>query len=772
MDTPAESQPILLNSSLSLPDNISRTLSSKIENLIKYSHVPEDAQISESSTPLLSPYNIFRRRRSSIRSIARLITSRRPPKKEFVQSSQIEQCSLVATPEEQYVTIEIPKELIRHWQHEGYTHLHYGAIRLILSLHGRRGLPVSARVSLLDSSFLHYENAVIGTVLTTLHAGSVVLTMFPNYNVSLRDPTVPQRLKVQVQITGAGQVAEALCATLHHQIIYRLQNHAVNLSLPSSTEGALFVMANPHEESPSIVQIPRNISRQQLEQLIPLQWVTNYEKLHENKKPLQTSEATFRRSVDGTVRTIFKQLGDEASTSSSQIFQSMMIRPVTKEKKIPIWGVLPNGKPIFTDKVNGHFIWDVDPSMSKMTTTQKMNNLKKKTLTMVMTADLFLLLGEDQILPLDHGLAFMNPKNQSPIPCFMISGSNYEQEFPSLERTVDPTTRISTNPNICPSEIGPDGRSKPLTQAEEVLNWQTENAKVQNFMLRRIDQKIDGLSSQVKNTDARLELLSERMKEHYVHLTAEISRLEEEWKMTTFGEASHATEREIKKLKAQLHDLDHYIDPPPFTPYRPLFQPSSSTVSTQETRKTPTQTLSQSPMDSSEKEDYFQDSQDPYAQFTIENTSIRSSEYTSSDENIENYSDNYSKSSNEYANVLMANTASSSTRQEPIYESPEEIEPHLRDNPSKPNNDLSPNQWRAKLIEFGAWLDTKLIKDADSYKVIEEFCCQMTGTLKEWRLHGSNVDDAKSLINEGHKVSRVLWKCILREVVLTIKGKG
>ncbi|WVY95104.1 hypothetical protein V8G54_034192 [Vigna mungo] len=471
----------------------------------------------------------------------------------------MEQCSLVATPEEQYVTIEIPKELIRHWQHEGYTHLHYGAIRLILSLHGRRGLPVSARVSLLDSSFLHYENAVIGTVLTTLHARSVVLTMFPNYNVSLRDPTVPQRLKVQVQITGAGQVAEALCATLHHQIIYRLQNHAVNLSLPSSTEGALFVMANPHEESPSIVQIPRNISRQQLEQLIPLQWVTNYEKLHENKKPLQTSEATFRRSVDGTVRTIFKQLGDEASTSSSQIFQSMMIRPVTKEKKIPIWGVLPNGKPIFTDKINGHFIWDVDPCMCDPDCEcSKDDDSSKDKESEEENSDH----GDDcrpfppprrrsdpssrpwisihepkepghlwfqkrcaEILGKEESFSFPTKISQSPIPCFMIFGSNYEQEFPSLERTVDPTTRISTKPNISPSEIGPDGRSKPLTQAEEVLNWQTENAKVQNFMLRRIDQKIDGLSSQVKNTDARLELLSERMKEHYVHLTAEISRL-------------------------------------------------------------------------------------------------------------------------------------------------------------------------------------------------------------------------------------------------------
>ncbi|WVY90316.1 hypothetical protein V8G54_035830 [Vigna mungo] len=435
----------------------------------------------------------------------------------------MEQCSLVATPEEHYVTIKILKELIRHWQHEGYTHLHYGPIRLIISLHGRRGLPISARVSLIDSSFLHYENAIVGTVLTTLHAGSVVLTMFPNYNVSLRDPTVPQRLKVQVQIMGVRQVVEALCATLHHQIIYRLQESC--------------------------------------------------------SQPIVTLE----RSVDRTVRTIFKPLGDEAGTSFSQIFQCMMIRP-----------------PIFTDKINGHFIWAVDPSMcdpdcecSKDDDNSEDDESEEEDKD-TDTVDHFLVLGEDLILPSDHGLAYINPKNQ--ILCGFrkdvqkswkknkkkgspsLKSSNYEQEFPSLERTVDPTTRINTKPNISPSEIGPDERSKPLTQAEEVLNWQTENAK------------INGLSSQMKNTDARLELLFERMKDHYVHLT-EISRLEEEWKKTTFGETSHATKREIKKLKAQVHDLDHYIEskikekqfsfpdsfsPPPFTPYQPLFQPSSS----------------------------------------------------------------------------------------------------------------------------------------------------------------------------------------------------
>ncbi|KEH33365.1 hypothetical protein MtrunA17_Chr3g0094161 [Medicago truncatula] len=47
-------------------------------------------------------------------------------------------------------------------------------------------------------------------------------------------------------------------------------------------------------------------------------------------------------------------------------------------------------------------------------------------------------------------------------------------------------------------------------------------------------------------------------------------------------------------------------------------------------------------------------------------------------------------------------------------------------------DDIPPNRWRERLLEFGAWLDTHLMKTgADSYKIIEEFCCRMKGTLKE-----------------------------------------
>ena len=172
--------PVTLSSTLSLPKSCSKHLASKIENLVEYSYVPELAQISESSMPLISPYKLYQRPNSLTRSIRTLISTKRLVPKEYIQSSQLDQCALQASQAEQHVTLEIPLELVAQWKREGYTHLHLGGVRLILTLHGRKGLPVTARLALLDTYFKEYQHAVIGIILTTLHAGSVLLTFYPN----------------------------------------------------------------------------------------------------------------------------------------------------------------------------------------------------------------------------------------------------------------------------------------------------------------------------------------------------------------------------------------------------------------------------------------------------------------------------------------------------------------------------------------------------------------------------------------------------------------
>ena len=151
------SNPVTLSSTLSLLRSCTSHTTNKIENLVEYSYIPKSIQISESSYPLISLYQLYKRPSSFTHSIRTLISTRWPHPKKYIQSSRLEQCALQATSAEQYVTLEIPSELLSNWKREGFTHLHLGGIRLILTLHGRKGLPATARIFLmglvLESAF-------------------------------------------------------------------------------------------------------------------------------------------------------------------------------------------------------------------------------------------------------------------------------------------------------------------------------------------------------------------------------------------------------------------------------------------------------------------------------------------------------------------------------------------------------------------------------------------------------------------------------------------
>ena len=90
--------------------------------------------------------------------------------------------------------------MIHQLRANGYLHLHNGEIRLALTLHGRKGLPVVTRVALLDTRFREYQNACIATLQATLNVGTMCVTLFPNLKVALKDPQIYQNMKIQLQI--------------------------------------------------------------------------------------------------------------------------------------------------------------------------------------------------------------------------------------------------------------------------------------------------------------------------------------------------------------------------------------------------------------------------------------------------------------------------------------------------------------------------------------------------------------------------------------------
>ena len=198
--------------------SLRKSTANRLDYLYEISHVPEDSKIPITDYLFVNLYTVFDKPQVSFKkSIKKLLgPSQSSTVKEYVQASKFDQYNIPTSETENFITLALPREFVIPWQKQGYTHLHFGAMRLALTFHGRKGLPVVSRISLLDSRFLEYQNAVIGTIQTTLNARTIFVTLFPNFNMSLKDPYLCDALKVQVQITGASQVQDTFAATLHY----------------------------------------------------------------------------------------------------------------------------------------------------------------------------------------------------------------------------------------------------------------------------------------------------------------------------------------------------------------------------------------------------------------------------------------------------------------------------------------------------------------------------------------------------------------------------
>lgn len=92
----------------------------------------------------------------------------------------------------------------------------------------------------------------------------------------LTDPHLASALKVQIHIIVAPQISSSYVTTLHHQMVYRVQNHAFNLAIPISHEEESLLLKVDSNNAPSCTYVPRQIPRSELTKLLPESWVTYY----------------------------------------------------------------------------------------------------------------------------------------------------------------------------------------------------------------------------------------------------------------------------------------------------------------------------------------------------------------------------------------------------------------------------------------------------------------------------------------------------------------
>ncbi|KAK7361465.1 hypothetical protein VNO77_03531 [Canavalia gladiata] len=521
MNTPTTSNTnsiIEHNSKITLPDFCKQTMGSKIDNLVEYRYVPEEARIDQSIPPLMSPYNLYRRHKSGnkwLSAAKKLISTPRLHVKEQIQTNKFDQCGLRATSQEQYVNLLISKDLIK----------------------GREK----------------------GTCIMTLNNGQAVFMIFPNFNVLLTDPTLPSRFKVQVQILGAEQDEEAFAASLCHQIIWRVQDHCFDLpSNKEFKENALMVIATDGNEAPSIIQIPKQIPRKELEKLVPTEWITNYENFKAHQRQLVSTEADYRRnSVDDPANC------DEGCSCDEH-------------------GYTDDEDDLFSDDDDdGTRRWREKPKPCKPPPPPKRRSdsedkpwvgIRKKREPLPLYKEGLKHMGRQRHSPPpdDGDLITWPPPKNCPnsyrrktkvqtvptVPCMMN-----EEDFPPLERRDHKARKVVTRPYVQPTEVTPDGSSKPTSQAEEVLNWQTENALAQNIVLQRIEKKVDSFEGQLTGFSGKMLKAYEDLKGRVNLLEAEI----ESSKKVSFHEQV-AKNNELQKLRQKIEEFEVHFKRPHMFP--------------------------------------------------------------------------------------------------------------------------------------------------------------------------------------------------------------
>uniref|UniRef100_A0A6N2MSM9 Uncharacterized protein n=1 Tax=Salix viminalis TaxID=40686 RepID=A0A6N2MSM9_SALVM len=685
--------------------------------------------------------------------------------KEYVQASSFDQHKIPATSREQFVTLEISSEFPEQWITQGYTHIHFGAICLALSYHGRKGLPVAARLALLDTRYLEYQHACIGSLETTLNCGTVVVTFYSNFNMALDDPQLHHFLKVQLQITGADQVLDTYQATLHYQMAYRVQNHAFDLVLPV-TNDALLITVDTNQKATA----PMSQDRSQKTNC------KNYFPLLGSPITKNCTKILFLYSP-WNLSSPKKQMKGASSTTPPAIFSSIsMVQPIHEPLPVPIESFSNTGFPVYSFAEDNHSFWDTchcdscsNEAMADKDDTprHKRKSSGKKLKSRYINGDRTVdTLGQPSG-KFDYLVKYTPPSWASPeqVPTVSMYQSTrpYDDDFPALQEQVK--DKVRTLPQVQnPQGVDAEGRPKQVTQAEAVLNWQSQNAIAQNSVLHRIESKNCVLKSN-KGSPIHEYLL---------------------FQASTGSRIDPQKEQEIQSLKIQLKSLQNELaksksKPSPFpepsqnkmTSYYPdpfwtkhsLLSPHNlyllhlNYLETQ-TLKTFSEKLSPNEIKGKPNLMNIPTLSSLYSLLIPIKLSLKSSlmnpcntseEETPTEESTLVTSDDDSSDTCSMPPLLMADPPqahssdpqSSRTRQEPPPTSTTRVsvdEPVSSDDEVNLNprryftlDDIPRVKWRDRMLEFHSWLTSYMLKDGVTLRdALQQFTAKFSGTLWDW----------------------------------------
>ncbi|KAH9780554.1 hypothetical protein KPL71_008122 [Citrus sinensis] len=287
-------------------------------------------------------------------------------------------------------------------------------------------------------------------------------------------------------------------------------------------------------------------------------------------------------------------------------------------KTLPIMSFTSQGTPVYPDKIDGHFLWDVpgsgrcDPGCPCNNDEDDYSSRPKKKNIIYPACKLYLPEDDDDEPDYPPPLPLYNKRLQwiqkhqprsckpirssagllpspSMVPCMMfssasVSASDYSSEYPPLEKRSDQKHQVWSKPFVN-SPISSSGHLEEPKPFEAVLNWQTQNARVQNASLTSLHSKVDQIAHRSSAVETRVTSLSDQLTNLYNSLHAKVAQLDCDLRaMIARGDNSYEftrKEQEIRQLQAEIARINAdnqrrqavHTAPPsyfPTEPYHPL----------------------------------------------------------------------------------------------------------------------------------------------------------------------------------------------------------
>ncbi|KAJ7000906.1 hypothetical protein NC653_011381 [Populus alba x Populus x berolinensis] len=206
------------------------------------------------------------------------------------------------------------------------------------------------------------------------------------------------------------------------------------------------------------------------------------------------------KKADGTVEIIFKK--GESSTSPLRIFSSsiLMVQPAQAPFPVPIKSFSKDDLPVYSFSQDSHVFWDICNCESCCNEDLEADSPKQKKTSSGQKLKVRYNQGDQTIDTLgqpsskfDYFVKYTPPSWASPEQVPTVSmyqpTKPYDDDFPALQEQVK--DRVRTLPQVHnPQGVDADGRQQ-VTQAKAVLNWQSQNAITQNYVLHRLESKVD-----------------------------------------------------------------------------------------------------------------------------------------------------------------------------------------------------------------------------------------------------------------------------------------